>query len=114
MKITEQTCLKTQQSLVISIFCNSQYTINRLKVLDFNASQALKAQIYQKLDQLIQQRHEILVCWVPSHCKVEKNEKADQAAKKAARGKRIQTARWTSLTHLKRQITKEKKAQLRA
>ncbi len=54
------------------------------------------------------------MCWVPSHCKVEGNERADRAAKEAAGGERIRTAKWTSLTHLKRQITNEKKAQLRA
>ncbi len=35
-------------------------------------------------------------------------------SREAAGGERIQTARWTSLTHLKRQITEEKKSQLRA
>ncbi len=45
---------------------------------------------------------------------MEKNEKANQTTNEAAREGRIQTARWTSLTHLKRQITKEKKAQFRA
>ncbi len=82
--------------------------------MDCKAGQALKAQIYQKVKQLIQQGHEISVCWVPSHCKVEGNERADKAAKEAAGRERIRTARWTSLTHLKRQVTKEKKSQLRA
>ncbi len=93
VKIVEQMCLKTQQPLFISIFCDSQHAINRLKVLDCSAGQALKAQIYQKVDQLIRQRHELSLYWVPSHCKVEGNEKADQAAKEAARGGRLQTAR---------------------
>ena len=82
--------------------------------MDCKAGQALKTQIYQKVEQLIQQGHEISVCWVPSHCKVERNERADKAAKEAAGRERIQTARWTSLTHLKRRITEEKKLQLRA
>ena len=76
--------------------------------MDCKAGQALKTQIYQKVEQLIQQGHEISVCWVPSHCKVERNERADKAAKEAAGRERIQTARWTSLTHdesLKRKVT---------
>lgn len=39
---------------------------------------------------------------------------ADKAAKEAAGGEIIQTARWTSLIHLKRQIIGEKKSLLRA
>ena len=114
VKVAEQRCLKAQQPLVISIFCDSQPAINRLKVMDCKAGQALKARIYQKAKQLIGQRHEISVCWVPSHCNVEGNDKADKAAKEAAGGEKIRTAKWTSLTHLKRRITEEKKAQLRA
>ena len=53
VKIAEQKCLKAQQPLVISIFCDSQHAINRLKVLDCKAGQALKAQIYQKVKQII-------------------------------------------------------------
>lgn len=45
---------------------------------------------------------------------MEGNERADKAAREAAGRERIQTARWTSLTHLKRQITEEKKSQLQA
>ena len=114
VKIAEQRCLKAQQPLVIGIFCDSQIAINKLKVMDSKAGQALKAQIYRKVEQLIRQRHEISVCWVPSHSNVEGNEKADTAAKEAAGGERIRTAKWTSLTHLRRQITEEKKAQLLA
>ena len=46
VKIVEQMCLKTQQPLIISIFCDSEHAINRLKVFDCSASQALKTQIY--------------------------------------------------------------------
>ena len=113
VKVAEQKCL-AQQYVLINIFCDSQLAINRLKVIDNKAGQALKAQIYQKVKQLIRQGHEVSICWVPSHCKIEGNDRADQAAKEAAQGDRIWTAKWTSLTHLKRQITDEKKAQLRA
>jgi len=114
VKIAEQKCFKAPKPLVISIFCDSQHAIDQLKILDCKAGKALKAQIYQKVGQLIQQGHRISVCWIPSHCKVEGNEKADKAAREAAGRERIQTARWTSLTHLKRQITEEKNSQLRA
>ena len=70
--------------------------------MDYKVGQALKAQIYQKVEQLIQQGHEISVRWVPGHSKVEGNEMADKVAREAAGGERIQTARWTSLTHLRR------------
>ena len=43
---------------------------------------------------------------------MEGNERADMAAKEVAGGQRIQTAKWTSLTHLKKRISEEKKAQL--
>ena len=114
MKVAKERCLKVRQPLVISIFCDSQHAIDQLKVLDYKAGQVLKAQIYRKVGQLIQQKHEILVCWVPSHCKVERNERANKAAKEAVGGKKIWTVQWTSLTHLKRRISEEKKSQLRA
>lgn len=82
--------------------------------MDSKASQALKAQVYQKVEQLVQQRHKISVYWVPSHCGIEGNERADIAAKEAAGGGKIRTAKWTSLTHLKRRIAGKKKAQLSA
>ena len=80
--------------------------------MDGKEGQALKAQINQKTKQLVQQRHQISICWVPSHSGIEGNEKADLAAKEAAGGHRVHTVKWTSLSHLKRRITEEKKVQL--
>ena len=74
--------------------------------------QALKIQIYQKAKKLVQQGHSISIRWVPSHSGVEGNEKADKAAKEAASGERVRTAKWASLTHVKRQIQDEEKLQI--
>lgn len=103
---------RAQQHLVASIFCDSQTAINKHAKMDSIAGQALKIQIYQKADQLIKQGHSISVCWVPGHNGLEGNERADKAAKEAATGERIRTAKWTSLTHIKLRITDEKKAQI--
>ncbi len=114
VKVAEKKGSRVQQPLAISIFCDSQTAINRLKMMDSKAGQALKSQVYRKVEQLTQQKHKISLRWVPGHSNVEGNEKADMAAKEAAAGQRIQTAKWTSLTHLKRRITEEKAAQLLA
>ena len=51
-------------------------------------------QIYKKARQLVQQGHGIFIRWVPGHSEVvEENEKADKAAKEAARSERVQTAK---------------------
>lgn len=49
VNVVEQECLKTQQFFIISIFCDLQYAIIRIKVMDYKENKALKAQIYQKL-----------------------------------------------------------------
>ena len=111
-KIAEQKAQDIRQPWVISIFCDSKTVINHLKECDSAAGQALKMQIYQKAKKLIQQGHEISVRWVPGHSGIEGNERADKAAKEAAIGERVRTAKWSSLTHIKRQIIEEKKLQI--
>ncbi len=56
VRIAEKKCSRAQQPLAISIFCDSQTAINRLKVMDCKAGQALKGQIYQKVEQLTRQK----------------------------------------------------------
>lgn len=69
-------------------------------------------QIYQKAKKLVQKGHSISIRWVPGHSGIEGNERADKAAKEAAMRVRVRTAKWTSLTHVKRQIKEEKKLQI--
>lgn len=75
-------------------------------------SQALNLQFYQKTRKLVQNGHDISVRWVPGHGSVEGNERAGKAAKEVATGERVRTAKWTSLTHIKQQITEAKKLQI--
>lgn len=105
LKVAEQKAV-TSQSFAIDIFCNSQTAINKLKSMDDRECQALKTQIYHKTELLIQQGHKVSIFWVPSHSGLEGNEKADEAAKNAAMERSTQTARWSSLSHVKRQHTK--------
>ena len=111
LKVAEQKAV-TAHPLVIDIFCNSQTAINKLKSTGDRKYQALKTQIYHKTKLLIQQGHKVSVYWVPSHSGLEGNEKTDAAAKKAAMERRTQTAKWSNLSHIKWQHTKEKKEQL--
>ena len=60
----------------------------------------------------MQQEHGIFIRWVPGHSRIEGNEMADKAAKQAAKNERVQTAKWSSLTHIKQQIKEEKKLQI--
>ena len=112
IKVAEQRSREVLHSLVISIFYDSQTTINNLREDHSSGGQALKRQIYQKTEWQVQQGYDISIRWIPGHSKIEGNEKADRAAKEAAGKGKVRTARWTSLAHVKCQITKEKKLQI--
>ncbi len=107
-KVAEKIIRQVQESWVINIFCDSQSIINNLRECNVGAGQALKLQIYQKAQELVERGHSILIRWIPGHSGVEGKERADKAAKEAALGRRVRKAKWTSLTHVRRQITDEK------
>ena len=104
---------QVQEPWVINIFCDSQSIINNLRQCNVGAGQALKLQMYQKAQELVERGHSIFIRWIPGHSGVEGNERADKAAKEAALGRRVRTAKWTSLTQVRRQITEEKQSQIR-
>ncbi len=112
LKVAERRTQQIWQPWIINTFCDSQANINNSRSCDSRAGQALKMQIYEKARQLVQQGHGIFIRWVAGHSGVEGNERADKAAKEAARNERVRTAKWTSLTHIKRQIKEEKKLQI--
>ena len=112
LKLARQKAIRAQQQLVVCIFCDAQTAINKLAKMDSSTGQALKIQIYQKADQLIQRGHSISVLWVLGHNGLKRNKRADKATKKAATEQQIRTAKWASLNYIKRQITDEKKAQI--
>lgn len=54
----------------------------------------------------------MVVRLIPSHSRIEGNERADKAAKEAATDGRTQTARWSSLSHIKRKITEARNSEI--
>ena len=111
-KVAEQKTRQVRQPWIINIFCDSQTIINNLRSCDSGVGQALKMQIYQKAKKLGQQGHSIFIRWAPGHSGIEENKRADKAAKEAVMRERVRTAKWTSLTHVKRQIKEEKSYRL--
>ena len=111
-KIAEKTTRQAQEPWVINIYCDSQSIINNLRECNIGAVQALKLQIYQKAQEVVEQGPRISIRWIPGHTGVEGNKRANRAAKEAASGKRVRTAKWTSLTHVRRQIIGEKQSQI--
>ncbi len=60
-KIAEKTTRQVQEPWVINIFCDSQSIINKLRDCNVNAGQALKLQIYQKSQKLVERGHSISI-----------------------------------------------------
>ena len=54
-KVAEKTKRQVQESWIINIFCDSQSIINNLRECNVGAGQALKLQIYQKAQGLVEQ-----------------------------------------------------------
>lgn len=96
----------------ISIFSDSQAAIKELQDSKRNAGQALRIQIYRRVNQLQARGGKVTVRWIPSHSGIEGNEQADKAAKDAAANGRSQSAQWSSLAHVNRKIKEAKKLEI--
>lgn len=72
----------------------------------------MRIQIFKWSKQLHTQGKELILRWIPSHQVIEGNEQAGQAAKEAAANERSQTARWSSLSYVKRKIKEVKEKEL--
>lgn len=57
---------------------------------------AVRDLLHQRANELIKNGHSVILHWVPGYSKVEENERADLATKKAAGKGGIETDCWTS------------------
>ena len=63
----------------VTVFLDSQTAIRKLQGSKTGAGQALKAQIVKRAKQLQTRGSEVTIRWVPSHSKIEGNERADKS-----------------------------------
>lgn len=96
----------------VTVFSDSQAVIKPLQGSKSNVGQALKVQIHNRARQLQTRGREVIVRWIPSDRGIEGNERADKAAKEAATNGRTQTARWSSLSHVTRNMTEAKSLEI--
>ena len=94
----------------VTVFSNSQTAIRKIQVAKTEASQTLRAQIVKKAMELKANKRKVTIRCVPSYSKIEGNELADKAAKKAAEGRKTGNAQWSSLGYINRNITEAKKS----
>lgn len=72
-KIAEKTTRQVWELWVINIFCDSKNIMNNLREYNVGACQALKLQIYQKAQELVERGHSILIRWISDHSMLEGN-----------------------------------------
>ena len=75
---------------------------------------AVRDLVHQKPKELTTNGHSVTLRWVPGHSKVEGNERANCAAKRAAERGGIETDCWSSLTHVKTELKRTRWAELSA
>ena len=100
-----------RNSYKVTVFSDSQTAIRKLQGLITGRGQALKAQIVKRTKLLQARDSEVTIQWIPSHSKVEENERVDIAAKETAtKGKA--TVKWNSLAYIKRSIREAKTSEI--
>lgn len=73
---------------------------------------AVKDLVYQRVKELITNRHSVILRWVPGHSRVGGDERADSAAKDAPYRGGKETDFWSPLTHVKAELKRTRLAEL--
>lgn len=72
----------------------------------------MKDLVYQRVKELITNRHSVILRWVPGHSRVGGDERADSAAKDAPYRGGKETDFWSPLTHVKAELKRTRLAEL--
>lgn len=88
-EVAERKTWQIWQLQIINIICKSQTIINHLKSCDSDIGQVIKMQIYQNAGKPVQQKHSVFIRQILAHNRVEKNKRANKAAKKAAMKEKV-------------------------
>ena len=97
----------------ITVFSNLQKASKEIQHSPSHSeNRFLREQIYDKAKNL-QDKGRFVICrWVPSHAGLIGNGKADLAAKNKAIREGKQAERWSSLAHIKKNLTQARLAEL--
>ena len=87
----------------LTIFVDSQNAIRRIAEQSDLAGQSIARVVHEKAQKLTSENVEVWIRWVPAHSGVEGNERADKAAKEAAKTGKV-SFRYSSLTYIKQSI----------
>lgn len=95
----------------ITVYSDAQLAIWQLQVTN-KEGQVIITQITKQARQLQSNGGKVIIRWIPSHSRIEKNERADKTVKKAATNNRTQLRQWSSLTHIKQKIIEAKNSEI--
>ena len=95
--------MRTAES--VTVLLDSQAAINRLRHADPGPGQETTLRLWKATQALVDNNREVNIGWIPGHQGVEGNERADQAAKKAAARPTVTSNEKVSLAHVRRAQT---------
>ena len=95
------------------IFCDSQKALRAIKHSPYHKeNRFLRGLIYEKAEKLENNGQYAAIQWIPGHSGLIGNEKAEQATRNKAERWGRQVERWSSLAHIRKNLTEARSQEL--